>query len=181
MSRYFTNYPLIQYQDKRVRDISRRSKVRDSILNDPYIFLPFTIREGEKPEDIARLYYGSVDGTWLVLLANNITDPYYEWPLSDNEFDQYFINKYSEISGRTGFDVIRWAQDETRNDNIVYRFKESESTGRIYRVSAETEGGTAIRLYEYEQQQNENKRNIQLIDKIYRNQVVEGFRGSLRI
>ena len=180
MSRYFTNYPLIQYQDKRVRDISRRSKVRDSILNDPFIFLPFTIREGEKPEDIARLYYGSVDDTWLVLLANNITDPYYEWPISDAEFDQYFIDKYSEISERTGFDVIRWAKDETRTDNIVYRFKESESTGRIYRVSTETEDGTAIRLYDYEKQQNENKRNIQLIDKIYRNQVVEEFRGSLR-
>jgi hypothetical protein len=124
MSKYFSNYPLIQYQDKRVRDITRRSKVRDTILQNPYIFLPFTIREGEKPEDIARLYYGSVDDTWLVLLANNITDPYYEWPMSDAEFDQYFIDKYSEVSGRTGFDVIRWAQDETRTDNIVYYFKE---------------------------------------------------------
>ncbi len=180
MSRYFTNYPLIQYQDKRVRDITRRSKVRDSILNDPYIFLPFTIREGEKPEDIARLYYGSVDDTWLVLLANNITDPYYEWPMGDVEFDQYFIDKYSEVSGRTGFDVLRWGQDETRSDNIVYYFKESEDTEKIYRVSAETASGTAVRLYEYEQQQNENKRNIQLIDKIYRNQIVEEFKRSIR-
>ena len=136
MSRYFTNYPLIQYQNKRVRDISRRSKVRDSILNDPYIFLPFTIREGEKPEDIARLYYGSVDDTWLVLLANNITDPYYEWPMSDVEFDQYFIDKYSEISGRTGFNVIRWGQDETRTDNIVYYYKEvDKSTGPMQTFS----------------------------------------------
>lgn len=124
MSKYFSNYPLIQYQDKRVRDITRRSKVRDTILQDPYVFLPFTVREGEKPEDIARLYYGSVSDTWLVLLANNITDPYYQWPLSDEEFNQHFINKYSEISGRTGFDVIRWGQDENLTDNIVYYYKE---------------------------------------------------------
>ena len=124
MSKYFSNYPLIQYQDKRVRDITRRSKVRDNILQDPYIFLPFTVREGEKPEDIARLYYGSVSDTWLVLLANNITDPYYQWPLSDEEFNQQFINKYSEVSGRTGFDVIRWGQDESLTDNIVYYYKE---------------------------------------------------------
>ena len=124
MSKYFTNYPLIQYKDKRVRDITRRSKVRDSILNDPYIFLPYTVREGEKPEDIARLYYGSVDDTWLVLLANNISDPYYEWPLADAEFNDYFINKYTEISERSGLDVLRWSQDATRSDNIIYYYKE---------------------------------------------------------
>jgi hypothetical protein len=128
MSRYFTNFPLTQYRDKRVRDVSRRSKVRDSLLNDPYIFLPYTVREGEKPEDVARLYYGSVDDTWLVLLANNITDPYYDWPMDDTEFDEYFINKYSELSERTGFNVLRWAQDETRTDNIVYYYKEVDKS-----------------------------------------------------
>ena len=123
MSRYFTNFPVIEYKGKQVRDITRRSKIRESLLNDPYIYLPYTIIDGEKPETVARLYYGSVDDTWLVLLANNIVDPYYEWPLSDEEFNQYFIEKYSEISGRTGFDVIRWGQSMTRTDNIIYYYK----------------------------------------------------------
>jgi hypothetical protein len=124
MSKYFTNYPTIEYRGKRVRDLTKRSKVRDDILQDPYIFLPYTVREGEKPETIAQLYYGSVDDTWMVLLANNITDPYYEWPMDDEEFNQYFIDKYSELSGRKNLDVIRWAQDETRDDNIIYWYKE---------------------------------------------------------
>ena len=124
MSKYFANYPVITYLDKQVRDISRRSKVREDVLRDPYIFLPYTIREGEKPETIAQLYYGSVDDTWLVLFANNITDPYYEWPMDDEEFNDYFIDKYTQLSERTGADVIRWAQDETRADNVVYYFKE---------------------------------------------------------
>lgn len=37
-----------------------------------------------------------------------------------------------------------------------------------------------IRIYDYEKQQNENKREILLIDKVYRNQVVEEFKRSLR-
>jgi len=37
-----------------------------------------------------------------------------------------------------------------------------------------------IRVYEYEKQINENKREIILIDKLHRNQVVEEFRRSLR-
>lgn len=182
MSRYFSNYPFIRYQDKKVRDITRRSKVRNSILNDPYIFLPFTIREGEKPETIAQLYYGTVDDTWLVLLANNITDPYYQWPMDEEDFNTYFINRYAELSESTGFDVIRWGQDETRTDNIVYRYIEAEYTGKIIRVSAETEavGSIAVRVYDYESRQNENKREILLIDKNYRNRVVEEFKRSLR-
>jgi hypothetical protein len=124
MSKYFTYYPTIQYKDKQIRDISRRNKVRDDILQDPFIFLPYTIKEGEKPETIAELYYGSVDDTWLVLLANNLTDPYNEWPLDDEEFNKYFIDKYSEYSGKVGFDVIRWGQNQTIEDNIVYYYKE---------------------------------------------------------
>jgi len=123
MSKYFSNYPLTQYQGKVSRDITRRSKIRDDLFQDPYIFLPYTVREGEKPETIAELYYGSVDSTWLVLYANNMTDPYYDWPMDGEEFNQYFIEKYSEISGKQGVDVIRWGQDKTRTDNIVYYYK----------------------------------------------------------
>lgn len=128
MSRYFTNYPTISYQGKRARDLTRRSKVRDDLLSDPFIFLPYTIADGEKPETVARLYYGSVDDTWLVLLANNMTDPYFDWPLSDEEFDKYFIDKYADFSGRTGFDVIRWGQNENLTDNIVYYYKEVDKS-----------------------------------------------------
>jgi hypothetical protein len=128
MSKYFTNYPTIEYQGKQIRDITKRSKIRNEILSDPLIFLPFTVRDGEKPETIAQLYYGSVDDTWLVLFANNMTDPYYDWPMSDEEFDQYFIDKYSELSGKTGYDVIRWGQNETIRDNIVYYYKEVDKS-----------------------------------------------------
>ena len=38
---------------------------------------------------------------------------------------------------------------------------------------------TAIRVYDFEKQINENKREIVLVDKRYRNQVVEEFRRSV--
>lgn len=181
MSKYFINYPIIEYQGKRARDLSRRSKVRDDILQDPYLFLPYTVREGENPETIADLYYGSVDDTWLVLFANNITDPYFQWPLNDAEFNDFFVDKYAEVSGKTGFAVVRWGQDNTRTDNIIYRYIKSPDTNRIIRVSPETENAIPVRVYEFEQQANENKRNITLIDKTYRNQIVQEFKRSLRI
>jgi hypothetical protein len=124
MSRYFSRFPFIEYEGKNVRNITRRSKVIEDLRKDPYVFLPYTIKEGERPEDIAYYYYGTVDDTWLILLANNIFDPYTEWAMNDDDFDQYFINKYSSLSGETGSNVIQWGLDETRDDNIVYYYKE---------------------------------------------------------
>jgi hypothetical protein len=41
------------------------------------------------------------------------------------------------------------------------------------------EGFKPVRVYDYEKQQNENRREIQLIDRQYRNQIVEEFRRSM--
>jgi hypothetical protein len=187
VSKYFTHYPIIQYQRKPIRDLSRRSKVRDKLLSDPYIFLPYTVREGEKPETVAELYYGSVNDTWLVLFANNITDPYYQWPLDEGQFNAFFIEKYKDFSNRESYNVITWGQDQTRSDNIIYYYKKDDNSDTVIRISSDsfnentsTEGWAPVRVYDYEKQQNENKREIVLIDKIYRNQVVEEFKRSLR-
>lgn len=57
----------------------------------------------------------------------------------------------------------------------------TESGRRIVIKQIVPEGFKAVRLYDYEKQQNENKRNIQLIDKNYRNQIVKEFKRSLRV
>jgi hypothetical protein len=122
---YFDKIPEITYNRVLVRDISRRvSFLKQSIAN-PYVFLPYTIEEGDRAEDIAYHYYGDPNYSWLVYLANNIVDPYNEWPMDEYTFNQYIIEKYKErSSGRTGWDVIAWAQDTTRDDNIAYYYKE---------------------------------------------------------
>lgn len=124
MSNYFDNFPIIKYNGIDVRDITRRKKFLQNNLNNPFVFLPYTIKDSDRPEDIAYYYYGSVDYTWLVLLPNNIIDPYHQWPLSDDNFDKMLMTKYAEKSGKTGYEVIDWTQDETRTDNIVYYYKE---------------------------------------------------------
>lgn len=80
-------------------------------------------------------------------------------------------------------DIIRISPESLRT---LFLRKENgellltENGRRIVIRQIVPEGFQPIRVYEYEKQQNENKRNIQLIDKVYRNQVVEEFKGSLR-
>jgi hypothetical protein len=124
MSNYFEKLPTINYLGRNVKDISRRVNFMKKTISNPYVFLPYTVEEGDRPEDIAHYYYGSTDYTWLVYLSNNMIDPYHDWPLSQENFDQYLIQKYQRRSGRKGYEVIDWLQDENITENVVYYYKE---------------------------------------------------------
>ena len=121
--KYFENFPIIEYEGRRVRDISRRSNFVRALSNNPYLYYPYTVGEGERAEDIAQFYYGSVDYVWLVYMANNIIDPYHEWPMDPQTFNDYLVEKYTEESGEVGEDVIDWTRDPLNDDNIIFYVK----------------------------------------------------------
>lgn len=125
---YFKNLPEISYNNVLVRDITRRVNFLKQTVENPYVFLPYTIQEGDKAEDVAYYYYGDANYVWLVYLANNIIDPYHQWPMDEETFHNYLIDKYAEQSGKTGWDVIDWAKDETDlfSNNVVYYYKDIE-------------------------------------------------------
>jgi hypothetical protein len=121
--KYFENFPIIEYEGRRVRDISRRSSFVRALSNNPYIYYPYTVSEGERAEEVAHFYYGSVDYVWLVYIANNIIDPYHEWPMDPQTFNDYIVEKYTEESGEVGEDVIDWTRDPSNDDNIIFYVK----------------------------------------------------------
>lgn len=55
----------------------------------------------------------------------------------------------------------------------------TESGRRIIIRQIVPEDFIPIRLYDYEKQQNDNKREIRLVDRVYRNQIVEEFKRSI--
>jgi hypothetical protein len=121
--RYFENFPTIDYEGQKVKDITRRSSFTEFVSANPMLYLPFTIKEGERPEDIANYYYGSTDFTWLVYMSNNIIDPYHQWPMAEQDFNNYLTAKYGEQSGRVGEEVVEWTREDN-GDNIIYYYRE---------------------------------------------------------
>tara|TARA_E500000178_G_scaffold347903_1_gene402034 strand:- start:3625 stop:3999 length:375 start_codon:yes stop_codon:yes gene_type:complete len=121
--KYFENFPVIEYQGRKVRDISRRASFARALSNNPTLYYSYTVKEDERAEDIALEYYGSVDYVWIVYMANNIIDPYYEWPMDTQTFNDYMVDKYQAESGRVGEDVLDWTKDLTIDENIIYYIK----------------------------------------------------------
>ena len=85
---YFNQFPLMAYDvkgDKNyklVTEIIKRVKIRSAIKDGLVIFDKYDVKYGERPEDIAFKYYDDAELHWVVLLTNNITDRYYEWPMT---------------------------------------------------------------------------------------------------
>jgi hypothetical protein len=126
LAEYFENFPTIEYQGRRVRDITRRNRFTKAVDRNPLLYLPYTVKDDEKPEDIAYRYYGSVEYTWLVYLANKIVDPYHDWPKTERDFNNYIAKKYEAQSGLNGFDVVDWTKRQDNDENILYYYLEVE-------------------------------------------------------
>lgn len=101
---YFSNFPKILYSTalgvknyKIVPNILAKTIFRSDIFNNSSIYYPYSVKDGEKPEDIAAKLYGDETKHWIILLSNNIVDPQYDWVLSTSAFNDYILKKYSSI------------------------------------------------------------------------------------
>ena len=198
MSKYFRYYPQTQYAfangsftiEKSVKNISLKTSLINNLSqNDPYSFLRYTIREDEKAEDIADFYYDDPAMSWLVYFANDIVDPYTQWPKTYENFTEYFRKKYASQALPTGTDAIVWGQNTTRTDNIVHWKNTDDETMLISPdsyIRAQTFNGdfvagdwTAVRRFDYEMEENEELRNIILVNTSYAPTVLENLRSLL--
>jgi len=186
MSQYFNYFPKIEYNKKIARNITRRVDFNRTVLADPYALLPYTILDDDRPEDVAHYYYGDVAHTWLVYHSINAIDPYYDWPLSYENFNNYIIKKYASMANTTGYEVIDWTQNTTITDNIKH-YRSTDDNQDIISVdtftldpSINASEWDAIRFYDYETELNDNKRAINLLDRKYLSKAIEEL-GELMI
>ena len=177
MSRYFTYFPKITYMGKVVTDITRKVSIIETLTQDPYAFLPYTIKDNERPEDVAYYYYGDQNKVWMVYIANSIIDPYTQWPMSNENLDKTIIAKYATQANTTGYGVITWAMNSTIDANIVHYQNVDDPELKINTetftldTSINASEWYPVRIYDYEVELNESLRSIFLINSAYANQV----------
>lgn len=114
--KYFDNLPLIYYNNKLVRDITRRVKLIDDTRNIPHVFYPYDVEHELRSDTIAEYYYGDSQLDWLLYAANGVVDPYYGWYLNENQLQKLMIEKYGSLENAIKkIKVYRnnWATDDT--------------------------------------------------------------------
>ena len=64
------------------KNIFRRIKIKEKIVGKLLGFTQYSIKEGERPDMVAKKVYGDSGLDWVVLLCNNIINVNEEWPVT---------------------------------------------------------------------------------------------------
>lgn len=124
MSRYFTRFPLVDYNGVPAKNILARVDFTDQTKKDIYANFDYVLQEGTSRQDILSFnYYNSAQYDWLINLTNNVVDPYHDYYMSASDFKNYINGKYDSIeSARTKILFYRndWAPDESLISETVY-------------------------------------------------------------
>tara|TARA_R110000851_G_scaffold229506_1_gene382190 strand:+ start:771 stop:1319 length:549 start_codon:yes stop_codon:yes gene_type:complete len=172
---YFNVMPKIQYDSmntgdpKVVTNLLRRVAVRAKIKTNTLLFDTYNVKEGETPEIIADKLYDDITLHWVVLLMNDITDRYHQWPMNFSQFNQFIADKYDDVDGTHHYELAQSSGDTTTKIE-VYNNSALYSGDDDFYSSA-----TVITNREYEEAQQEIKRQIRLLDPQYINDFVEEY------
>jgi len=114
MDTYFTKFPTITYSGVPVRDITRRVVINPETIIDSATYYPYKVESGIRSDVVSHAYYGDQDVDWLIYLANGIVDPYYGWPMSDDQFEEYISSKYGSVQdakNKIAYWEVNWSED----------------------------------------------------------------------
>ena len=174
---YFNKFPLRVYDVKGNKnykllpDILRRVKLRSSLSSSRFVFVKYDVKENENPEDVAFKYYGDPEYHWVVLMVNNITDRYYQWPMTQPDFAEFLTDKYG-----------------AGNEDSIHHYELAQTSGKttssdsshMLEVNSDTENATAITNREFEERVQNDIRQIRLLDHRYLDTFVEEFFTLIR-
>ena len=125
-----------------------RTEIIPSLLNNPLLFYSYDIQDGDTPEIIADKYYGDSYRYWIVLFANQIIDPQWNWPMNQNLFNDYILDKYKSSTANslnisantvTSSQVLAYTQSNIQNyvkTIITIDSSTNESTTSIYYIDS---------------------------------------------
>ena len=170
---YFAQFPLNVYDSvgdesyKLVTHLLKRVAIRTKVKVNTLFFDTYDVKEGETPEMIADKLYDDPELHWIVLMVNDITDRYHQWPMNQNQFLTYINDKYTNISGVHHYEINQTSGDTTVKLNI--------GTDNTDHPTA-----TLITNYEYEQERQDTVRKIRLLSPEYVFDFVEEFKSIMK-
>ena len=167
---YFRNFEKGLYDlkndgnEKLVTDLMTRVKVRDKVIDEISLYDKYDVPSGEKPEDTAFKHFGDAEYHWVILLTNNVTDRYYGWPLSEQDFESYVKDKYANPDAIHHYEKVQSSGAQTSIDN-----------SHLIECNSTDTGAQSVSNREFEQRIQDKKSRIKLLEPAYLPILIEEF------
>ena len=184
---YFSTFPLVGYSINNAApaiaiDITKRFTIRQLINDTAAVYYTYHVQDGERPDVIADRFYKDPRLDWLVLMVNEIQDPYFKWVMDYYTLTQYIRQKYGSVSAAMGqnhhYEQIVQAKTMKRNDDgeMVNIPEISVIVDSITYASLPGTSKRAISNYDYEVNLNDEHRQINLIDQAYVQSIIKRYK-----
>ena len=170
---YFQNFPAVFYTNERngdlriVTNLLRRIGVRPAVKTNATAFAKYIIRGGESPESVAFNLYDDANLHYVILMVNDIHDRYHQWPMTVPQFQAYVNDKYSDPNDTHHYEIDQVSGDTTVKINI--------GTDNTDHPSADV-----VTNVEYEEDQEDKKRTIKILQREYVSQFVTELKMLLK-
>ena len=100
---YFSKFKKIWYdidnneKYRVVTNVLQRVAFRKRLKSEGDLYVEYNMKDGDKPEIIANKLYGSTKFHWVVLLFNDILNPYNEWVKETSTLERNIKNRYKGV------------------------------------------------------------------------------------
>ena len=191
-----------------VTNIIARFGFEKTLKENSSAFYKYSVQDSDTPEIIAAKYYDNPERHWIVLMFNDIIDPQFDWPLRYENFIKFVDTKYTAngAANTTVQSGLAWAMS-TNNVQAYYKIVtrtniDNDSIVETIQVDANTyvnvatssssvtlQSGDVITqtvtkskktYYEYEQEENEAKRDISLLKPEFVSQIEKEFKKVIK-
>ena len=187
MSNYFSKVPNFEFVSRMpdshisdfitVKNLFKRGAIEPDILENLSFHTKYKVRGDDRPDNVAFEYYGTSALDWLVLTCNNIVNIQTEWPMLQNDFDRFLLDKYGTYEKLN--ETHHYETKEIKNTKdviIVPKGLECESDYTITYFDSNVEREvtvlsadctTEVTNYTYEEKIEDAKRDIYLLKTKY--------------
>lgn len=132
-------------------------------ISNATLYFYHTVEDGERPEDVAYRFYDDSEAHWVILLVNGIVNPYFEWPLTQQELASLAASKYENPNGIHHFIDLTTGYRVDEVDHTQYLDDITNSIPLPVNIGIVTN-------LEYEFIRNTEKREIKILDKAHMNE-----------
>jgi hypothetical protein len=129
MSNYFNLIPNFKYVSRlpnakisdfiTVKNLFKRVFIREDIYQNLTFFNKYSIVGDDRPDNVAAQVYQDSTLDWLILLTNNIVNIANEWPLGQQEFNRYLLDKYNDDYDKIYNGIHHYETIEVKDSNDV--------------------------------------------------------------
>ena len=201
MANYFRRLPNLDYPSLlksresntdfiQTKNLFRRAKIREDLFVNFMQFDKYEIIGDERPDNVAEKVYGNGNLDWVVLMSNNIIDINNEWPLTQSQLNLFLDNKYTpqELVSIHHYETLELRDNKNQlilpaglvvdeDFNLEYF-----SGGQIKSTNSLVDGRPikAVTFYDYENSQNDKKRNINVLKQEFLGLFIKDFERIMK-